>query len=483
MRKRWERDLRGLNDVEAPTERIRERSQRAPSGQGPDPMRPPRQRIVAGVVAFAVFIAAGAFAWRALRPNGSTLGGTTAASTSNDRSEGKVVATFKVEEYAGGASAPSASLATLDRTIQGVPVSYRWVSGTATGYFDTTTPEFSDKDFLQVSAGSSLVVDSDAAGVTGSLEADGTYPFKEIRSFGQIADPVVLDEPPGRYILHLTPAWDQGTVEYFFPIELTKAGPASGQTAGIDFVGKNAPLATLTWKGDREEAVRGEYSWCDAGDSCVGGVADFTTYPPVYTFLSIPVGTALGFEGDVVALNGSFLDDSQVKVAGVSLDDPGSVPTTPGRYALVLNVHLSGSDGQSGSATFFFGIEATSTASSGSPSPNELAGSSWHLLSIDGTPVPAGAEPISLDFDADHLVVSVPCRGMGGSYAVNGTSIQVGELAGDQPGCVGEGPADLAREQVVDQAMQAATSFALTDGRLTITSPTNSLVFAPGASP
>ncbi|HEV8563884.1 MAG TPA: hypothetical protein VGR41_03120, partial [Actinomycetota bacterium] len=65
MTKRWERQLRALNDVPAPLERIRDRASRGPAGDGGIDLPPGRQRVVAGVVAFAVFAAVGAFAWRA----------------------------------------------------------------------------------------------------------------------------------------------------------------------------------------------------------------------------------------------------------------------------------------------------------------------------------------------------------------------------------------------------------------------------------
>lgn len=72
MTKRWEGELRTLNDIDVPFERIRERSLLGPSGHGaPEPEGSSRQRVVAGVVAFVVFAAAALFAWRALSPAGT----------------------------------------------------------------------------------------------------------------------------------------------------------------------------------------------------------------------------------------------------------------------------------------------------------------------------------------------------------------------------------------------------------------------------
>ncbi len=64
MRERWQRELLRLGDIETPVQRIRSRSDRLPHAEG---AREPSnlQRIAAGVLAFAVFLAAAAFGWRA----------------------------------------------------------------------------------------------------------------------------------------------------------------------------------------------------------------------------------------------------------------------------------------------------------------------------------------------------------------------------------------------------------------------------------
>ena len=69
MTKRWERELRRLDDVDAPTERIRAHAADRPTDPSHgDGLPPRRQRITAGVVAVVVFVAAGTFAWQAFRP-------------------------------------------------------------------------------------------------------------------------------------------------------------------------------------------------------------------------------------------------------------------------------------------------------------------------------------------------------------------------------------------------------------------------------
>ena len=71
MPKRWEQELRRLGDVPAPTERIHARSTRPSEPRQGDGMPPTRQRVIAGVVAFGVFIAAAAFGWQAFSGGGS----------------------------------------------------------------------------------------------------------------------------------------------------------------------------------------------------------------------------------------------------------------------------------------------------------------------------------------------------------------------------------------------------------------------------
>jgi hypothetical protein len=65
MSRRWERELRSLRELPAPVERIRARSAERPPRLTSGGPPPGRQRLTAGIVALAVFVAAGAFAWRA----------------------------------------------------------------------------------------------------------------------------------------------------------------------------------------------------------------------------------------------------------------------------------------------------------------------------------------------------------------------------------------------------------------------------------
>jgi hypothetical protein len=68
MTGRWEQQLHRLREAPVPLDRVRERAQQPPRPGSPLP--PTRERVIAGVVAIAVFVAVAAFAWRAFTTTG-----------------------------------------------------------------------------------------------------------------------------------------------------------------------------------------------------------------------------------------------------------------------------------------------------------------------------------------------------------------------------------------------------------------------------
>lgn len=85
MSRRWERELRSLREIPAPTERIRSRLAAGPSRPDSAGAPPGRERLAAGIVALVVFVAAGAFAWRAFDETGEDdVGSTPGMSTYTD---------------------------------------------------------------------------------------------------------------------------------------------------------------------------------------------------------------------------------------------------------------------------------------------------------------------------------------------------------------------------------------------------------------
>jgi hypothetical protein len=87
----WERQVRRLKEMKAPTERIWTRV-----GEGPTPDRSPSasQRVVAVVVALAVFTVGALVAWSALRPSSDTIGASAGGT--------KAIVTVKAPSQTGG---------------------------------------------------------------------------------------------------------------------------------------------------------------------------------------------------------------------------------------------------------------------------------------------------------------------------------------------------------------------------------------------
>lgn len=58
-----------------------------------------------------------------------------------------------------------------------------------------------------------------------------------------------------------------------------------------------APMATLRYGDQAQAGERESYNWC-SGDDCVGGIADFVRYPPVWEYVVVPPGTPIRVTGD-----------------------------------------------------------------------------------------------------------------------------------------------------------------------------------------
>jgi heat shock protein HslJ len=466
MPERWRHEVKKLGGLE-PSDEVWRRAEQGPRTQVGPSLPPRRQRIVTGIVAFVVFLAAGGFAWRALRP-------------ADDRSVGSdlnptIVVTLKILDT-GGVSIPTATLRAAGRTILGKGTTVGWQSANS----DEAAPHFTDGSFVRLKSGSLLEAAGDAESVDAELQQPGTFPFRPVVSFGQLSDAVVLDQPFGRYVLRLTGHWLQGNATFYFPIDLGDQGivsPPDADEATLTFVGKNAPTATLTYGDGHQDGSRTYYTWCDGSRTCVEGFADYATYPPPVDFLPIPAGTLLLIGGDATALTGILRRDGLGENGAVDLDE-NVIPTIPGRYVLQLDVAFDRGD-----ATFFLGIEATSTGSSGSqlPAASELDGSAWQLAAINGTPLPTDARPLTLEFSRLRLGGIDGCNEYGGPYRVDGASIQVGELVGTLMSCSGEGTNE--RADGLWEGLKHATSFDLTADHLTITSPTTTLTFEPASTP
>ena len=217
MPKRWERELERLDHVEAPTARIRERAAEGPTSAGREPERSGKQSLVAGVVAFAVFAVAGVFAWQIFRPASVEQLGPGPVNPQG------VVVNFVATDRQNSARG---TLTSGDQTSHGSIGSHCWTFPGGSGCADMVAPSFAPSEFVAVERGSTLTVSGDASPVVGEIDRDGPFPYDRVDDFGTITDPIVLDQPAGRYVLSLNAHFDQGDVPFYFPIELVE--PVSG---------------------------------------------------------------------------------------------------------------------------------------------------------------------------------------------------------------------------------------------------------------
>ncbi|MDP9328188.1 MAG: hypothetical protein M3P10_08270, partial [Actinomycetota bacterium] len=169
-----------------------------------------RQRLVAGVVAFAVFIAAGAFAWRA-------FGTTTTTGTEPTPSSDVVSVVLDLSSNDGN---PAATLSSGDGAQHGVRETYEWcgsdgncVGGTADFSFYPPVSEY-----LLVPEGTPVTLTGDGnIGHLATLLPNGEKAPTHVLA---LTSEPVTPSTPGRYVWTLDAKWDDGSAHYFFGIEV-----------------------------------------------------------------------------------------------------------------------------------------------------------------------------------------------------------------------------------------------------------------------
>ncbi len=206
MPERWQDELKKLRREEMP-EGVRDRAEAGPRRDLPNDGR---QRVIAGVVAFVVFIAAGAFAWRA-------FGTTTTTGTEPTPSPRTALIVLDLSSNDGN---PAATLSSGDASQDGVREGYDWcgsdgqcVSGIAD--FSSYPPV---SEYLFVPAGTPVELTGDGriddiATILSSGDGAPTHVQK------LTLEPVTPSDP-GRYVWMLDAKWDEGSANYYFGIEV-----------------------------------------------------------------------------------------------------------------------------------------------------------------------------------------------------------------------------------------------------------------------
>jgi hypothetical protein len=188
----WERQVRRLREMKAPTERIWTRVE-----EGPRPDRPPSasQRVVAVVVALAVFAVGALIAWTALRPSSGTIGAAAGGT--------KAIVTVKAPSQSGGD--PKAILDNGFSQTDAALDEYTWEGESHAKPFP---PDISS--YLSIVQGTPL-------DVRGQETPDRTWVFlANSRTFNaidgtagvlsEVADSLFVVEP-GKYILVIQQSW------------------------------------------------------------------------------------------------------------------------------------------------------------------------------------------------------------------------------------------------------------------------------------
>jgi heat shock protein HslJ len=101
----------------------------------------------------------------------------------------------------------------------------------------------------------------------------------------------------------------------------------------------------------------------------------------------------------------------------------------------------------------------------GSPGPSQnLSGTEWNLVEMDGHPPLAEGGPLTIGFEnGDHVGGNSGCNSYGGVYAVDGSSMVISDLVSTLRACAGplnEQEAEFLR------ALGEAAAYEISNGRL-----------------
>jgi hypothetical protein len=356
MLQRWERELEKLSTLQLP-QSARARVADGPHGQGMPPSQRRGQRVAAGLVAFVVFGAAVALVAGAFRGAG------TLAATSPDPETNVIV-------HLSSGDGPNAKLVFRSQTAEPQIGRYCWVGRSCTA--PVLTP-FANADFVQVPSGTPIAIVGDDALTSAAATVErSTDPMALNRQFGLSVPIHAVDLADGRYVLMVGATWPQGSVQFYFPIEVT--GPAQPPPV------PSRPILTALLEAPRD----GSMPVLSLSDQDRSGrfVATDGNWPSVTISPSplqslegaIDPGTTLTLYGDAEKVEGRlFVADAEQHLTGESIPlelTPGGEATLPG-YAGYFRLILVGTWPQ-GSAGFSVAI-TIGAPSTDSPPPPPIA--------------------------------------------------------------------------------------------------------------
>jgi hypothetical protein len=326
MTERWERALKALRRAE-PSADLWRRVQEGPVGT---PARVPgRQRLVAGGVAFAVFIAAGLFAWNAFRSTGGTvIGDASFVSPGPD----DLIVTLR---------APTEPSTENDLHL---PTAVFHLGGEEsivpnqgmTGWPDITISGFDQPLYylgFSVPAGTRLVIQGDATSASARVR-DGVALTSSTRDLDLSDGAATLPSFPGEYVIELTGTWAEGTATFTTQFKVVPADAVA--VLAFQEQDPQAPELALIFADATFPAALGTHSWTFDGGS---GSADAVT--PTFSdaeFVQVPRGTPLLLRDPPPELSISA-NPSDAMNGGPTFDltGPGAELDTPaGRYLVIV---------------------------------------------------------------------------------------------------------------------------------------------------
>jgi heat shock protein HslJ len=120
---------------------------------------------------------------------------------------------------------------------------------------------------------------------------------------------------------------------------------------------------------------------------------------------------------------------------------------------------------------------AGSAGESAGPSPLDIQGIEWRAVSVAGRAPVADHIP-TIKFDATRAGGNAGCNSYGADVAVTGTTIKVSQLMQTEMACIDATAMDI--EGTFVDALAAATTIEIRDGKLVIGGPQGELVFESG---
>jgi heat shock protein HslJ len=115
--------------------------------------------------------------------------------------------------------------------------------------------------------------------------------------------------------------------------------------------------------------------------------------------------------------------------------------------------------------------------------PSTLAGTSWRLVAVGRTSVPAGPD-VTLEFGDGEMRGTGPCNGFGGPYQYRSETgeIAFGAIVSTKRACVDQGRGQL--ENALFAAIRSAALASMDEtGRLVLTGAGEALTFEVGGQP